>query len=298
MAMETVRGQTAAGVGVAVGESTRGSEREMPTARVTNDVCRAPRRDTTPEPARAGASSLGRHALHDTLSAHTSPGVDTSHEQPDSTTELLPLTHASNSTLLLSTDSSKSSPPYTTSQRKQLRLEEKSYLEEVKKSIAEGRVPQVRLLQNQSGDIIQYKTQFLNALKLAALAIVPKAVIDVKDPSTMQDIMDEVKRQFIIEKPLPEGMVAGFLQRLYKRNRAVYHRHWKLHGDQSKPDDCPSAAWLELVDYWKSMEGSNECERNKANASSRKNAQVCVIHLKCCCPNLVARLVSENTCRN
>ena len=67
---------------------------------------------------------------------------------------------------------------------------------------------------------------------------------------------------------------------LYKRNRAVYHAHWTLHGDQSKPDDCATAAWLELVDYWKSMEGSNECERNKANASARKKTTVRPTELK------------------
>jgi hypothetical protein len=50
---------------------------------------------------------------------------------------------------------------------RQLRVEEKSYLKEVKRSIAEGRVPQVRLKQNNNGDIVQYKAQFLNALKLA-----------------------------------------------------------------------------------------------------------------------------------
>ena len=176
--------------------------------------------------------------------------------------------HPNNSPNPLRTNSSKSSQPYTLSQRKQLRVEEKSYLKEVKRSIAEGRVPQIKLQQNNSADIIQYKAQFLNALKLAALSIVPNADIDVKNPSIMQEIMKEVQRQFVIEKPLPEGMVAGFLQRLYKRNRAVYHRHWTVHGDQNKPDDCTPAAWLQLVDYWKSREGSKECERNKANASA------------------------------
>ena len=139
--------------------------------------------------------------------------------------------HKDDSPILLSTNSSKSSPPYTLSQRKQLRVEGQSYLKEVKRSIAEGRVPQVRLEQTDNGEIIQYKSQFLNALKLAALSLVPNADIDVKNPSIMQEIMAEVKRQFIIERPLPEGMVAGFLQRLYKRNRAMYHRHWTLHGD-------------------------------------------------------------------
>jgi hypothetical protein len=135
------------------------------------------------------------------------------------------------------------------SQRKQLRTEEKSYLKEVKRSIAEGRVPQVRLQQNDTGNIVQYKTQFLNALKLPTLAIVPNADIDIKNPCTMQEIMKEMKRQFIIKKLLPEGMVAGFLQCLYKRNRAVYHRHWTLYGDKNRPDDFPPAAWLQLVDY-------------------------------------------------
>ena len=128
--------------------------------------------------------------------------------------------------------------------------------------------------QNNSGHIVQYKTQFLNALKLAALAIVQDADIDIQNPLTMQEIMKEVRRQFIIEKPLPEGFVGGFLQRLFKRNRAVYHRHWTQHGDDSKPDDCSQAAWSQLVDYWKSMEGNKECERNRTNASAKKKAPV------------------------
>ena len=217
-------------------------------------------------------SALRRVAINQTTNAHTTSGGATLRAQV--TMEDVPPTQTSNNPILLSTNSSKSSPPYTSSQRKQLRVEERSYLKEVKRSIAEGRVPQVRLQQNNSGDIVQYKTQFLNALKLAALAIVPNADIDIKNPSTMHEIMKEVRRQFIIEKPLPEGMVAGFLQRLYKRNRAVYHRHWTLHGDESKPDDCSLAAWSQLVDYWKSREGHKECERNKANASAKKCAPV------------------------
>ena len=268
------------GVGAAIGEGDGDLGREMSVARDTSGSCRTPCRDTTPDEGRAPAKSLGRPASHRTCSACTTTAAGTLRELSNSATPQTPMNHASDTTVLCSPNSSKSSPPYTSSQRKQLRVEEKSYLQEVKKSIAEGRVPQVRLQQHHNGDIVQYKAQFLNALKLAALAIVPNAFIDIKNPSTMQEIMNEVRRQFIIEKPLPEGMVAGFLQRLYKRNRAVYHAHWTLHGDQSKPDDCATAAWLELVDYWKSMEGSNECERNKANASARKKTTVRPTELK------------------
>ena len=227
-----------------------------------------------PETASPTLSATARRAPHSTCSARTSSGGGTRREQQLNLKEQTRLTHTSKSPLHLRTDSSKSSPPYTLSQRKQHRVEEKSYLKEVKRSIAEGRVPQVRLQQDDLGDIVQYKAQFLNALKLAALALVPNANIDVKNTSIMQEIMREVKKQFIIEKPLPEGMVAGYLQRLYKRNRAMYHRHWTVHGDHRKPDDCSSAAWLQLVDYWKSEEGSKECERNKANASAKKPAAV------------------------
>ena len=186
------------------------------------------RRDSTPDNAaengRPSQSSLGRRGIHSTSTARTSSGGGNNRGQLCSLKDPT-LVHLNNSPELLRNNSSKSSPSYTLSQRKQLRVEEKSYVKEVKRSIAEGRVPQVRLQQNNSGDIIQYKSQFLNALKLAALSIVPNADIDVKNQSTMQEIMEEVKRQFIIEKPLPEGMVAGFLQRLYKRNRSMYHRH-------------------------------------------------------------------------
>ena len=238
----------------------------------------------TPETTRPTPSSLMRRGMHSSSSARTSSGGGPSRVQQSSLKTPPPVTHLNNSPTLLRTISSKSPPPYTLSQRKQLRVEEKSYLKEVKRSIAEGRVPQVRLLQNNSGDIIQYKSHFLNALKLAALSLVPNADIDVKNQSTMQEIMNEVKRQFIIEKPLPEGMVEGFLQRLYKRNRAVYHRHWTQHGDKSKPDDCTPAAWLQLVDYWKSREGSTECERNKANASAKKSDSVRYPTLITLCP--------------
>ena len=227
-----------------------------------------------PELSRPTHPSLGRRGTHSSPSARTSLGGGASREQQGPLKDPSDLIHPNNSPELLRTNSRKSSPPYMLSQRKQHRLEEKSYLKAVKISIAEGRVPQVRLEQSNTGDIIQYKSQFLNALKLAAFSLVPNAVIDVKNPSTMQEIMKEVKQQFIIEKPLPEGMVEGFLQRLYKRNRAIYHRHWTVHGDQSKPDECTPAAWLQLVDYWKSLEGSAECERNKANASAKKNATV------------------------
>ena len=226
------------------------------------------------ESARRSQSSLGRRGTHSTPSHRTSEGAGTSRGPQYSLKDPTHLIHPHNSPELLRANSSKSSSPYMLSQRKQHRVEEKSYLKEVKRSIAKGRVPQVRLQQNSRGDITQYKSQFLNALKLAALSLVPHANIDVKNPSTMQEIMKEVKRQFIIERPLLEGMVAGYLQRLYKRNRAMYHRHWTVHGDQSKPDECTPAAWMHLVDYWKSRDGSKECERNKANASTRKGGAV------------------------
>ena len=255
-------------------EGQSGLQRESHASRDTSGVGGGVSTERTPETARQTPSSLVRRGSHASSNALTSSGGGTLRKSHDSILEGTPAPHSVDPPVLLSTSNSKSSPPYILSQRKQLRLEEKSYLKEVKRSIAEGRVPQVRLQQNNNGDIVQYKAQFLNALKLAALALVPNADIDIKNTCTMQEIMKEVQRQFIIEKPLPEGMVAGFLQRLYKRNRALYHRHWKLKGDQNRPDECPPAAWLQLVDYWKSLEGSKECERNKANASAKKYSAV------------------------
>jgi hypothetical protein len=272
-----------------------GLQRDTHASRVTNGVGGDSSSEKTPSTGRQATSIVVRRASNTSSNARTSSGGGTLHSPRDSGTEGTPAPSMRNPTVGISTNHSKSSPPYILSQRKQLRSEEKSYLKEVKRSIAEGRVPQVRLQQNNNGEIVQYKGQFLNALKLAALALVPNADIDTKNPCTMQEIMEEVKRQSIIEKPLPEGMVAGFLQRLYKRNRAVYHRHWTLKGDQNRPDECPPAAWLQLVDYWKSMEGSKECERNKANASAKKSSAVRYLPLKplfwkCCIILYVRRL--------
>ena len=272
--MEVAEGEAVGGVLAAMGEANCRQRRELHPVRDRGGGRVESNTVPNQTSARQTPTSLGRLPVHPSGSAHTPPEGGTFRDHRDSKKEPSPVMNTNNSPTLLSTTSSKSSPPSTMSQRKQLRVEEKSYLKEVKRSIAEGRVPQVRLQQNNNGAIVQYKAQFLNALKLVALAIVPNADIDIKNPCTMQEIMKEVKRQFIIEKPLPEGMVAGYLQRLFKRNRAVYHRHWLLHGDHSKPDDCASATWLQLVDYWKSSEGSRECERNKANASSKKGAAV------------------------
>jgi hypothetical protein len=263
-----------AGALAAMGQGSCGPQRETSSTRDTSGV-----RVETSKTLIVGndlpvSSSQGRQSVHTVASAHTPSEGGALRERRHSMKEPSPEKNTNNNPTLLSPTSSKSSPPSTLSQRKLLRVEERSYLKEVKRSIAEGRVPQVRLEQNHNGAIVKYKAQFLNALKLAALAIVPSADIDIKNPGTMQDIMREVKRQFIIDRPLPVGMVEGYLQRLYKRNRLLYHRHWLLHGDHSKPDDCPSAAWLQLIDYWKSSEGSRECERNKANASSKKGVAV------------------------
>ena len=270
MPRESSEGQSERGVAHPSEPVHGGLQREMPIAGCNNGVCATPRADEEASNSAVAASALRRLAVNPTSFAHTTSGIGALHDQHDSTMEQMQEAHTSNSQILLSSNSSKSSPPYTLSQRKQLRVEEKLYLKEVKRSIAEGRVPQVRLQQNNNGDIVQYKSQFLNALKLAALSIVIDADIDTKNTSTIQEIMIEVRRQFIIEKPLPEGMVEGFLQRLYKRNRAVYHCHWTQHGDERKPDDCSLAAWSQLVDYWKSKEGNKECERNKTNASAKK----------------------------
>ena len=174
--LETTEGQAV--VVPPMGQSNSGVRRELHVSRDTSggrgDSCT----EKGPETARPAPSTLERRGSHTPSSAHTSPGGGTLREQLDSGTEQTPETR--NNPLLLSTNSSKSSPPYTLTHRKQLRIEEKSYLREVKRSIAEGRVPQVRLEQNNSGNIVQYKAQFLNALKLAALAIVPNADIDTK----------------------------------------------------------------------------------------------------------------------
>ena len=271
---EAAQGEVAGGLLPTQGQGSFGQRieprppRDTSGGRVESNVVKGA------ESAIPALSTPRRQAPNTAANAHASPEGGALLERRRSLKEPSPVVNANNSPTLLSTTSSKSSPPSTFSQRKQHRVEEKTYLKEVKRSIAEGRVPQVRLQQNNNGDIVQYKSQFLNALKLAALAIVPCADIDIKNPYSMQEIMKEVKRQFIIEKPLPEGMVEGYLQRLYKRNRAVYHRHWLQNGDDNKPDDCSSAAWLQLVDYWKSSKGSRECERNKANASSKKGAAV------------------------
>ena len=282
MPREDVGGQGMPAVATPLGLSKCGPAISVHAARDMGGIRGPPCTDKDGGNATPGTSSLGRSAINGTSRVHTTSGQGTLRDQHHSTLEDVPPTPTSNNPILLSTNSSKSSPPYTSSQRKQLRVEEKSYLKEVKRSIAEGRVPQVRLQQNNSGDIVKYKAQFLNALKLAALAIVPNADIDIKNTAKMQEIMNEVGRQFIIEKPLPKGMVAGVLQRLYKRNRAVYHRHWTLHGEKSKPDDCSSAAWSQLVDYWQSMEGNKECARNKANASAKKCAPVSFSPLVSC----------------
>ena len=281
LAMDDASGQVTMGTGAPPAPGNCGVQRELQVVRDTSEV-----RGHSCVEKNSDIGSTTRQANRPTGSAQNSAGGGAGPHPQDSAVSQTRMTHNSNSHMLLSSNSSKSSPPYTSSQRKQHRVEEKSYLKEVKRSIAEGRVPQVQLQQDNNGNIVQFKAQFLNALKLAALAIVPYADIDVKNPSTMQDIMEEVKRQFILEKPLPDGMVAGFLQRLYKRNRAVYHRQWILHGDHGKPDDCAPAAWLQLVDYWKSTEGSKECERNKANATLKKGTSVRIPALKYDCQNL------------
>ena len=200
---EPAEGQSGPGVSSPMGPRRCEGLPEFQGERVTTGHRGDSTTEKSADTARAPPSTLRRRGSHSNSDAQNSSGGGTPREQHHALKDQTPLMNSSNSTILLSSNSSKSSPPYTLSQRKQLRVEEKSYLKEVKRSIAEGRVPQVRLQQNNNGEIVQYKAQFLNALKLAALALVPNAAIDIKNPQTMQEIMQEVKRQFIIEKPLP-----------------------------------------------------------------------------------------------
>ena len=274
MLVEAAEGEAVAGALAAMGQGISGQHGETHPARDTEGCHVESNQVRGVESARPAPSTPCRQVVAPFANAHTSSKGGALRNWRHSMKEPSPVKNTNSSPTLLSTNSSKSSTPSTLSQRKQLKVEEKSYLKEMKRSIAKSRVPQVRLQQNNNGAMVEYKVQILNALKLAALAIVPCADIDIKNPCTMQEIMKEVKRQFIIKKPFPDGMIDRYLQRLYKSNRAMYHRHWLLHGDHSKPDDCSSAAWLQLIDYWKLSEGSRECKRNKANASSKKGGAV------------------------
>jgi len=167
-------------------------------------------------------------------------------------------------------DSSKISSPAIVEKRKASREDGKLYTKAEKLAILEGRVPHVTIIQNESGEIVRYKTQFLNALKLAAHAIVQGAYLDVNEQEMLNEIMDEVKRRFILLKPLPNGMVEEYLKGYFKRYRLEYHKFWMKHGEKKNLDNCKQAAWLELVEYWKSSEGSKECEQNRRNASAEK----------------------------
>lgn len=171
-------------------------------------------------------------------------------------------------------NASKLKTPDSLMKRKAVRVDGKSYLKEVKMAISEGRVPQVTVVQDENGNIVRYRPQFLNALKLAADAIVQDAYIDVKEEDTMNEIMQEVRRQFILPQPLPPGMVKNYLRGYFKRCRSEYHKFWIKHGDTKKPEGCKKAAWLQLIEYWKSPRGSKECEQNKENASTDKPISV------------------------
>ncbi|MHC5720614.1 MAG: hypothetical protein ACYTX0_53495, partial [Nostoc sp.] len=59
-------------------------------------------------------------------------------------------------------------------------------------------------------------------------------------------------------EPLPVGMVELYLKGYFKRLRLQYHQFWIENGDKKKPDGCKQAAWLQLVEFWKSPEGSKE----------------------------------------
>jgi len=124
---------------------------------------------------------------------------------------------------------------------------------------------------------------------LAAHAIVQDAYINVNEEETMNEIMQEVRRQFILSKPLPEGMVELYLKGYFKRCRLEYHKFWMKHGDIKRPDGCKQAAWLRLVEYWKSPEGCKKCNQNKMNAIAERSNSVrlfpyCWLLFVCGCP--------------
>jgi len=126
-------------------------------------------------------------------------------------------------------------------------------------AISDRRVLEVTLLQDENGNILGYKPQFMNALKLVANAIVQEAYINVNEEETMNEIMEDVKRQFKWSKPLLSGMVNGYLKSYFKRCRSQYYKFCIKHRDSKKLDDCIPSSWLQLIEYWKLLEGSKKC---------------------------------------
>ena len=130
---------------------------EFLAVRDANMCCGDSSTNPGPEPAIQTPSTMVLRPRHRPSSAHTPSGGGTLREHHEPQREHQPVLPTNNSSKLLHPNSSKSSPPYTLSQRKQLRVEGQSYLKEMKRSIAEDRVPQVHLHQNNSVHVIQYK---------------------------------------------------------------------------------------------------------------------------------------------
>ena len=159
MTREAAEGEAAGGIIPTMAQGICGSQREPYPSRDTSGGHVESPTVRGAENGRRAPSTPCREVVRPTASAHTSSPGGALRERRRSLKEPSPMVNTNNSPTLLSTTSSLSSPPSTLSQRKQLRVEEKTYLKEVKRSIAEGRVPQVRLQQNNNGDIVQYRTK-------------------------------------------------------------------------------------------------------------------------------------------
>jgi hypothetical protein len=125
MTAEPVEGLAAQGVHPPMGQVRCEGPTKVHVERDSNGGRKIASTYKLQETARAIPSIVVRRVVHSTSSNHTSPGGGTLREQHDTLKEQTPVTHTSNSTILLSTNSSKSSPPYTLSQRKQLIVEKK-----------------------------------------------------------------------------------------------------------------------------------------------------------------------------
>jgi hypothetical protein len=138
MPLEDSEGQAMRGVGPPNRPAQGGVQREQPIPNTYKGVRGTPCADKAAEIADVATSTLGRRAFNPLSIAHTTSGIGTVHEAHDSTMEQMQVAHTSNSPILLSSNSSKSSPPYTLSQRKQLRVEEKVVFKRGEKVYSRG----------------------------------------------------------------------------------------------------------------------------------------------------------------
>lgn len=151
----------------------------------------------------------------------------------------------------------KSSDCVLTKQRKnarkrELRKTNNVFTDELRRSLASGGTPVIKLPSNEVGIVTSGKFRWHQAVKAVAYRVLDLTIMNWAHQSKrdVKRFHEELEKEYRFVPELGKHCIEKYLKGHLRSSRAAWKQVWADTGELVKPENCPSEVWEVLVKWW------------------------------------------------